>query len=124
MLHLTGRMKEIIVRCGENISPLEVEESLCEIDDVLEARVIGIPHDILGESVEACVVMKEIPANPSEAEKTSERLKRQLRKKRSSYKVPNHILLLERFPLNATGKTDNRQLRELLLQKIISDQEE
>lgn len=124
MLHLTGRMKEIIVRCGENVSPLEVEEALCEIDDVLEARVIGIPHDILGESVEACVVMKEIPANPSEAEKTSERLKRQLRKKLSSYKVPNHILLLERFPLNATGKTDNRQLRELLLQKNISDQEE
>ena len=56
LLVIAGRIKDIIIRSGENISPMEVEKAILELDAVREAKVLGAPHPIWGESVEACIV--------------------------------------------------------------------
>ena len=115
MLHLTGRMKEIIVRCGENVSPTEVEQALLSIEGIRAAKVMGAFHEIWGESVEACVMTESLPKDEKEAEQT---IQNALREKLSSYKVPSHILFFESFPMTSTGKTDSRELKAILSKRL------
>ncbi len=117
MLQLTGRIKDIIVRCGENVSPAEVEQALMTIDGVSAAKVLGAPHRIWGESVEACV----IPENEITLEHEEEFIGtviQELKHKLSSYKVPSHIFLYSSFPLCDNGKIDIRTLREDMLGRL------
>ncbi len=114
MLQLTGRLKEIIVRGGENVSPTEVEQVLLSLPHIRGAAVIGRPHPIWGESVEACVVWEYPLASQQEQERIAEDILQQLRQELSSYKVPSHLFFFEQFPLTATGKTDKRALAEAL----------
>ena len=115
MLHLTGRMKEIIVRCGENVSPTEVEQALLSIEGIRAAKVMGAFHEIWGESVEACVMTESLPKDEKEAEQT---IQNALREKLSSYKVPSHILFFESFPMTSTGKIDSRKLKAILSKRL------
>lgn len=111
-LHLSGRIKDVIIRGGENISPSEIENALNQLDYVREAKVMGAPHPIYGESVEACVTLTE------DSEFNEEEIKSKLREMIPRFKVPSHIFLYDSFPLNVNGKLDQRMLKADMLNRI------
>ena len=111
-LRLAGRIKDVIIRGGENISPSEIETELAAIDGVADAKVMGAPHAILGESVEACVITQD--AAPFDAGRVLEAL----RSRMPRYKVPAHIFAFSEFPLNVNGKLDQRALYLSVLGKL------
>ena len=95
---LTGRLKEIINRGGEKISPREVDEALMDHPAVLQVVTFGVPHDKLGEDVGAAVVLRE-GMSATEVE-----LKTFLSTKLAPFKTPRKILFLTEIPKGATGK--------------------
>ncbi len=111
LLQLRGRLKTLIKRAGENIAPAEIEEALLEESSICDAKVIGLEHPILGESVEACVVLRD-------GELNEQRLRAFLRKRLSPFKVPSHILAFPAFPLNTNGKVDQLRLKELVAERL------
>lgn len=112
-LHLSGRIKDVIIRGGENISPSEIEAALNQLENVREAKVMGAPHPIYGESVEACVTM----LNGGD-DFDPEQIKASLRTKIARFKIPSHIFLYDQFPLNVNGKLDQRALHADMLTRI------
>ena len=112
-LYLAGRIKDVIIRGGENISPSEVESALNQMENIREAKVMGAPHPIYGESVEACVTMTDGGASFDQ-----EALKKALRSVIARYKVPSHIFLYDSFPLNVNGKLDQRTLHADMLTRL------
>ena len=107
-LTLTGRLKEIIVRGGEKISPREVDEALMDHPAVLQAVAFAIPHDMLGEDVAAAVVLRE-GAAASEPE-----LRAFVTERLAAYKTPRKILILAEIPKGATGKLQRIGLAQKL----------
>ncbi|HEY5633366.1 MAG TPA: acyl--CoA ligase [Burkholderiaceae bacterium] len=97
-LTITGRLKEIINRGGEKISPREVDEVLMDHPAVQQVVTFAIPHDKLGEEVGAAVVLRE-GASLAERE-----LREFAAKKLADYKVPRKVLFLDEIPKGATGK--------------------
>jgi acyl-CoA synthetase (AMP-forming)/AMP-acid ligase II len=97
-LFITGRLKEIINRGGEKISPREVDEALLDHPDVLQAVVFGMPHPKLGEEIAAAVVLAEGSAANEKGLRAfvSERL--------ADFKTPRKILILDEIPKGPTGK--------------------
>jgi fatty-acyl-CoA synthase len=113
-LYLAGRIKDVIIRGGENISPSEIESALNRMENIREAKVMGAPHPIYGESVEACVTMTDGGASFDQ-----EALKKALRSVIARYKVPSHIFLYDSFPLNVNGKLDQRALHADMLNRLL-----
>ena len=113
-LHLAGRIKDLIIRGGENISPSEIESALNRLDNVREAKVMGAPHPIYGESVEACITRQD-----SKLDFDAEALKTALRSTLPRYKIPSHIFCYDRFPLNVNGKLDQRSLHADLIKRLL-----
>ncbi len=101
-----GRKKDLIIRAGENIAPLAIENALMNHPALMEAAVIGIPDDRLGEKVKACIVLRE-GAGADEQE-----LKKFCRERLPAFMVPDIIQFHESLPKNATGKVLKNQLRE------------
>ncbi|MFC5833959.1 class I adenylate-forming enzyme family protein [Nonomuraea insulae] len=102
-LWITGRAKDIIIRGGENIAPVAVEEALATIPGVVESAVFGVPHPVLGEEVVAAVVIEQ--------GLTAEQLREQLRTKLASFAIPSRWRLQrEPLPTNHVGKIDKRAL--------------
>ena len=112
-LHLSGRIKDVIIRGGENISPSEIESALNQMENIREAKVMGAPHPIYGESVEACVTMTDGGKSFDQ-----EALKAALRRVIARFKVPSHIFLYDSFPLNVNGKLDQRTLHADMLTRL------
>ncbi len=113
-LYLAGRIKDVIIRGGENISPSEIENALSQMDNIREAKVMGAPHPIYGESVEACVTMTDGGKSFDQ-----EAIKNALRSVIARFKVPSHIFLYDRFPLNVNGKLDQRALHADMLTRLM-----
>lgn len=111
-LHLAGRIKDIIIKGGENISPMEIEKKIAEFDYVREVKVMGAPHPVYGETVVACITVTD-PARFREAEMI-EALKGSL----ASFKVPSFIFCFDEFPLNDSNKIDQRTLKSMMLAKM------
>ena len=105
---LTGRLKEIISRGGEKISPREVDEALMDHPAVLQVVTFGVPHEMLGEDVAAAVVLRE-GASASEAE-----LRAFLSERIAAFKTPRKILFLAEIPKGATGKLQRIGLAQKL----------
>ena len=104
-----GRLKQLIIRGGSNISPPEVEEALYQHPAVLEAGVIGAPDPVYGEMVVAFVALREgRQATPVE-------LHQFVRQRLADYKIPERILFLDELPKSPTGKVQRRALKEMLL---------
>lgn len=112
-IHLSGRLKEIIIKNGENISPLEIERELIKLDIVKDAKVIGYLHPVVGEDIAACVVLNNEITNYEEV------LQNSLKDVLSSIKIPSHFIVFNQFPLNENGKINVRLLKEKLLKKLI-----
>jgi oxalate---CoA ligase len=107
-LSLTGRLKEIINRGGEKISPREVDEILLDHPAVDQALTFAYPHDKLGEEVGAVVVLKE----GQEADEKS--IRDFAAKQLADFKVPRKVIFLEEIPKGATGKLQRIGLHEKL----------
>lgn len=106
-LYIMGRIKDIIIRGGENIAPSEVIAELLKLDNVAQAVVMGMPHPVFGESVEAFVMLYD-QSKPFDAEEARAVLRSALPK----FKIPSHILVRESFPKLSIGKPDMRALKE------------
>jgi fatty-acyl-CoA synthase len=105
-LQFLGRLKEMIKTSGFNVSPAEVEAALLALPGVIEAYVVPVPDAERGQSVAACVRVST-PAISADA------LRRHCTGTLSSYKVPRVFLMLDSFPMTATGKVSKEALREL-----------
>jgi len=104
-----GRLRQLIIRGGSNISSQEVEEALYQHPAVLEAGVVGAPHPVFGEVPVAFVVLR---ASQSVNEF---QLRTHARKLLADYKVPERIFFLAELPKGVTGKVDRRGLRDILI---------
>lgn len=107
-LFIVGRIKDVINRGGQKISPLEVEEVLLSHPAVLEAGVFAIPHPKLGENVAAVVVLRP------NSEATSDQLRQFARKRLAAYKLPSLIRSVAALPKGASGKVKRNALAELI----------
>ncbi|MGC2323710.1 MAG: AMP-binding protein [Terriglobales bacterium] len=108
-LHLVGRIKDLIIRGGENVAPREVDEALLRHPAVAEAVTFAMPHPVLGEEVAAAVVLHE----PGSA--TAAILLKHCRERLAEYKVPKKIFIVHSIPLTATGKVRRQQVGAALL---------
>jgi oxalate---CoA ligase len=107
-LTLTGRLKEIISRGGEKVSPREVDEALMDHPAVLQAVAFAVPHDMLGEDVAAAVVLRDgMTASDQE-------LRAFLAERLAAFKTPRKIVLLAEIPKGATGKLQRIGLAQKL----------
>ncbi|TIX12568.1 MAG: AMP-dependent synthetase, partial [Mesorhizobium sp.] len=97
-LRVTGRLKEIINRGGEKISPLEVDDVLMDHPAVVQVVTFAMPHDKLGEEVAAAVVLRE-GMSASESD-----IRAHAATRLADFKVPRKILILDEIPKGATGK--------------------
>ena len=109
---ITGRIKDMIIRGGENIYPREIEEFLYTIDGVKDAQVVGIPDTKYGEIVGAFIMLND------GAQLTEEAIQDDARPQIARYKVPKHIFFVKEYPLTASGKVQKFKLRELAVQLI------
>jgi acyl-CoA synthetase (AMP-forming)/AMP-acid ligase II len=107
-LYLTGRLKEIINRGGEKISPLEVDSILLDHPEINQVVTFALPHPKLGEEVAAAVVLS---LGSKSAEKD---LKGFARERMAEFKVPRKIVILDEIPKGATGKMQRIGMAEKL----------
>lgn len=103
---VVGRIKDMIIRGGENIYPKEIEECLYTCDKVSDVQVIGVPSEAYGEEVMACVILKE------GEEMTEEEVKEFVGARMAKHKVPRYIRFVDSFPTNAAGKIQKFKMRE------------
>jgi fatty-acyl-CoA synthase len=109
---ITGRLKDMIIRGGENIYPREVEELLYTHPGVLDVQVVGVPDEKFGEEVAAFVIPKEGVAL------TAEELREFCIERISRYKVPRYFEFVTAYPMTASGKIQKFKLREQAIQSL------
>jgi long-chain acyl-CoA synthetase len=105
-LFLTDRIKDLIIKGGENISPREIEESLYEHPAVAEVSVVGVPSNTYGEGI--CAVIAFAPGQKTDEESLREHLSKFITK----FKIPSRFEFREELPKNANGKIDRKRLRK------------
>ena len=106
-LSITGRIKDMVIRGGENIYPREVEEFLYTHPDILDAQVIGVPDAKYGEELMAWIRMR-----PGAAPLTPEALREFCQGKLAHYKIPRYVHITDEFPMTITGKVRKIEMRE------------
>jgi len=111
-LKIVGRIKDMIIRGGENIYPRELEEFLLTLPEVSEAYVIGVPSERYGEEVMAWVKLRE------GATSTGEQLAEACRTRIATYKIPRYWKLVDAFPMTVTGKIQKFRMREQAIEEL------
>ncbi len=101
-----GRKKDLIIRAGENVSPLVIESRLIQHPQVTEAAAVGVPHDRLGEQIKACIVLKE------KSETTESAIKSFCKETLPTYMTPDIVQFYNELPKNPTGKINKIHLKE------------
>ena len=109
---ITGRLKDMIIRGGENIYPKEIEEFIYTHPKVKDVQVIGVPDEQYGEEIMACVILKEGESM------TDEEMKGYIRDHMAKHKVPRYIDFVDSFPMNVAGKILKYKMREDAIQKL------
>ena len=109
---ITGRLKDMIIRGGENIYPKEIEEFLLTHPEVQDASVIGVPDERYGEEAMACIILKE-GSKLTEADIREFSMSRLAR-----HKVPKYIRFTDAFPMNAAGKILKYKMREAACEEL------
>lgn len=105
-LYITGRSKDVIIRCGENISPKEVEEAIMEYPQVKDVSVFGIEAPVVQEEVAACIMCQ--------GEFEEEALREFLKDRLANYKIPQYYYIFKEFPLRSNGKLDKKRLMQMV----------
>ena len=103
---ITGRLKDMIIRGGENIYPKEIEEFLYTHPKVEDVQVIGVPNRQYGEEIMACVILKEGETADEEE------IKQYVRSHMAKHKTPRYVAFMKEFPMNAAGKILKYKMRE------------
>ena len=106
-LAITGRIKDMVIRGGENIYPREIEEFLYTHPDILDAQVIGVPDAKYGEELMVWVRLRE-----GAAQLTAESLREFCAGKLAHYKIPRYVHIVGEFPMTVTGKVRKVEMRE------------
>jgi fatty-acyl-CoA synthase len=106
-VNIVGRIKDVVIRGGENVYPREVEEFLYTHPAVADVQVIGVPDERYGEEVCAWVVLRQDAALDEEA------LRAFCRGKIARYKVPRYVRFVDSYPMTVTGKIQKFKMREL-----------
>jgi len=111
-VNIVGRIKDMIIRGGENIYPREVEEFLYGHPDIADVQVIGVPSEKYGEEVVAWVKLREGAAV------TGEELAAWCKGKIASFKIPRHWKFVDAFPMTVTGKVQKFKMREVSVEEL------
>ncbi len=106
-VQITGRIKDMIIRGGENIYPREIEEFLYTHADIVDAQVVGVPDERYGEELMAWVILRD-GAEPM----TAESLREFASGKLAHYKIPRYVHVVDEFPMTVTGKVRKVEMRE------------
>jgi fatty-acyl-CoA synthase len=106
-VNITGRIKDMVIRGGENIYPREIEEFLYSHPDVVDAQVIGVPDVRFGEEL-----MVWVQVRPGAQKLTAESLREFCSGKLAHYKIPRYVHVVDEFPMTVTGKVRKVQMRE------------
>jgi fatty-acyl-CoA synthase len=114
--NIVGRIKDMVIRGGENIYPREIEEFLYGHPDVEDVQVIGVPDVKYGEELMAWVKLR--PGGSA----TPDELRDFCRGKIAHYKVPRYVKLVEDFPMTVTGKVRKVEMREDSISELGLDQ--
>ncbi len=104
--NITGRLKDMIIRGGENIYPKEIEEFIYTCDKVKDVQVIGVPDKRYGEEIMACIILKDGESM------TEQEMKQYIADHMARHKVPRYIEFVASFPMNAAGKILKYKMRE------------
>jgi fatty-acyl-CoA synthase len=112
-LNIVGRIKDMVIRGGENVYPREIEEFLYTHPDVVDAQVIGVPDERYGEELMAWVRLRE-GAEPL----TAEALREFCAGKLAHYKVPRYVKVVEEFPMTVTGKIRKVEMRQVSVEEL------
>ena len=105
-LYVTGRIKEMIIRGGENISPREIEAAIIKYPGIKQVKVIGLPAAVLQEMIVACIIPEEGTTISNAG------LMTHLENHLAYYKMPAHIVRMDAFPVNASGKIMLKELKQ------------
>ena len=109
---ITGRLKDMIIRGGENIYPKEIEEFIYTHPKVSDVQVIGVPDQAMGEEIMACIILKA-GETMTEAE-----MKQYVLDHMAKHKVPKYIDFVDSFPMNNAGKIQKFKMREEAVKKL------
>lgn len=126
-VEITGRIKDLIIRGGENIHPLEIENCLLQHPLVADASAVGVPDDNLGESVGVFVIPHKGVTTPDEDSKTEGKtltkaeVRHWVRTHLSGHLVPKHVFWVEEYPKTASGKIQKFKLREMAKEMVASE---
>ncbi|KJC34748.1 AMP-binding protein [Bradyrhizobium sp. LTSP857] len=113
---IVGRIKDMVIRGGENIYPREVEEYLYQHPDIQDVQVFGVPDTKYGEEICAWIIAKAGVTLDEEA------VRKFCQDRISHYKIPRHIRFVESFPSTVTGKVQKFAMREAMVQELARDQ--
>ena len=109
---ITGRLKDMIIRGGENIYPKEIEEFIYTHPAVRDVQVIGVPDKKYGEEIMACIILKE------EGRVTEQEMTDFIKASMARHKVPKYICFVDSFPMNAAGKILKYKMREEAVERL------
>ena len=109
---ITGRLKDMIIRGGENIYPKEIEEFIYTCPKVSDVQVIGVPDEQYGEEIMACIILKDGETM------TEQEMKTYVADHMARHKVPRYIEFMDSFPMNAAGKILKYKMRENASEKL------
>lgn len=110
-IKIIGRVDDMIIRGGENIYPLEIEEILYTNSKIKDAAVVGIPSEEYGEEVAAFIQLKD------DMDSSEEEIKQFCRKNLAQYKIPRYVFFTEQLPMTVSGKIQKYKLREMANEK-------
>ena len=111
-LHVTGRIKDIIVRGGENISPMEVENVIIQFDEIKAVKVIGVAAKVIQEEVVACIVWKD------DRRLSEETIINFVKNQLADYKAPKYVFEFDALPTNSSGKVLGKKLVKICEEKL------
>ena len=112
-LNITGRIKDMVIRGGENVYPREIEEFLYTHPDILDAQVVGVPDDCYGEELMAWIRMKD-----GTTPLTAEAVHQFCAGKLAHYKIPRYVHVVDAFPMTVTGKIRKVEMREVSVELL------
>ena len=107
-LHVIGRIKEMIIRGGENIAPAEIEDCIRQMKETADVKVFGVPSPVLQEEIAAVIVLNK------NCVMTEDDIREWVKEKLADYKIPKYIRFISEMPVLPSGKADVKQLRDFM----------
>ncbi len=112
-INIVGRIKDMIIRGGENVYPREIEEFLYTHPKIADVQVVGVPDERFGEEIMACVILRE-PAEDVSQEEVAEFCRDRL----AHYKIPRYVRAVASFPMTVSGKVRKVELRSSAIEEL------